>query len=383
MKKRALMYASVASMIQQFNMANIRLLLESGYEVDVVCNLEQGSTITPEKIAAMRSELEGMGVRVIHVPIPRKISAIGEIITSFRMSRQIIAQGEYSLIHCHSPIGSVLCRLANRFSDRYGKAKMIYTAHGFHFFKGAPLANWLIFYPLERFCSRFTDVLITINREDYTLAGAKMKAKQVTYVPGIGVDVKKFRSVPECRAAVRRELDVTPGQIVLLTIGELCTGKNHELVIRALAKLGRKDVRFVICGLGVLGDRLRELSCELGVQDQVTLLGYRTDIPAVLAAADAFIFPSLREGLSVALMEAMAAGKAVACSRIRGNTDLIEEQGGTLFDPRSVDDCANAIGRMLNADYEQMGRFNAQKILGFSRETVGRQMADLYRPDPK
>lgn len=383
MKKRALMYASVASMIQQFNMANIRLLLESGYEVDVVCNLEQGSTITPEKIAAMRSELEGMGVRVIHVPIPRKISAIGEIITSFRMSRQIIAQGEYSLIHCHSPIGSVLCRLANRFSGRYGKAKMIYTAHGFHFFKGAPLANWLIFYPLERFCSRFTDVLITINREDYTLAGAKMKAKQVTYVPGIGVDVEKFRSVPECRAAVRRELDVTPGQIVLLTIGELCTGKNHELVIRALAKLGRKDVRFVICGLGVLGDRLRELSCELGVQNQVTLLGYRTDIPAVLAAADAFIFPSLREGLSVALMEAMAAGKAVACSRIRGNTDLIEEQGGTLFDPRSVDDCADAIGRMLNADYEQMGRFNAQKILGFSRETVGRQMADLYRPDPK
>lgn len=383
MKKRALMYASVASMIQQFNMANIRLLLESGYEVDVVCNLEQGSTITPEKIAAMRSELEGMGVRVIHVPIPRKISAIGEIITSFRMSRQIIAQGEYSLIHCHSPIGSVLCRLANRFSGRYGKAKMIYTAHGFHFFKGAPLLNWLIFYPMEWFCSRYTDVLITINREDYTLAGAKMKAKQVVYVPGIGVDVDKFQTDRDALLPLRQELGLQDEEIVLLTIGELCAGKNHELVIRALAKLGRKNVRFMVCGLGVLKDQLQELSRSLGIEDRVTLLGYRTDIPEILGASDLFIFPSLREGLSVALMEAMAAGKAVACSRIRGNTDLIEPEGGFLFDPRSVDDCADAIEKLLESDYRQMGRFNAQKILGFSRETVGRQMADLYRPDPK
>lgn len=377
--KRAMVYASVASMIQQFNMENIRLLLAQGYEVDVVCNMEHGSTITPEKIAAMKRELEQMGTRVIHVPVPRKISAIGGIITSFRMTRDLIARGDYSLIHCHSPIGSVLCRLANRFSGRYGRAKMIYTAHGFHFYKGAPLVNWLIFYPMERFCSRFTDVLITINREDYARAGEKMKAKQVVYVPGVGVDVEKFRTDRESRASLRRELGLRDDEIALLTIGELCAGKNHELVIRALAKLGRKDVRFVICGLGVLKDQLQELSRELGIEDRVTLLGYRTDIPGILGASDLFVFPSLREGLSVALMESMAAGKAVACSRIRGNTDLIEPEGGFLFDPRSVDDCADAIGKLLESDYGQMGRFNSQKIRGFSRETVGKQMDALYR----
>lgn len=383
MKKRALMYASVASMIQQFNMANIRLLLESGYEVDVVCNLEQGSTITPEKIAAMRSELEGMGVRVIHVPIPRKISAIGEIITSFRMSRQIIAQGEYSLIHCHSPIGSVLCRLANRFSGRYGKAKMIYTAHGFHFFKGAPLLNWLIFYPMEWFCSWFTDVLITINHEDHDLASRQFRARQVAYVPGIGVDLEKYRPDSSGRAEKLAELGLCGADTILVSVGELSVRKNHEVVLRALAREQDPHYQYLICGLGPLKEQLEQLVEELGIRDRVHFLGYRNDIAQILNIANIYVFPSLQEGLPVALMEAMAAGKAVACSRIRGNTDLIEEQGGILFDPRSVDDCADAIGRMLNADYEQMGRFNTQKILGFSRETVGRQMADLYRPDPK
>lgn len=376
---RALVYASVASMIQQFNMENIRLLQEAGYEVDVACNLEQGSTITPETIAAMKAELEGKGVRVIHIPVPRKITAVGQILRSFRMTRGLMKERRYELIHCHSPIGGVLCRLANRFSGQYGKARMLYTAHGFHFFKGAPLMNWLIFYPLEWFCSRYTDVLITINREDYALAQKRMRAGQIVYVPGVGIDLERFRPADQELQPLRQELELKPGQIVLLSIGELCAGKNHQLILRALAKLNRKDVRFFVCGLGALREELQELICTLGLQEQVRLLGYRSDIPNVLGVSDIFVFPSMREGLSVALMESMAAGKAVACSRIRGNTDLIEEKGGVLFDPRSVDDCAEAIGRLLESDYRQMGRFNAEKIHGFSRETVSEKMAMLYR----
>lgn len=376
---RALVYASVASMIQQFNMENIRLLQEAGYQVDVACNLEQGSTITPETIAAMKAELEGKGVRVIHIPVPRKITAVGEILRSFRMTRKLMKERCYSLIHCHSPIGGVLCRLANRFSGRYGKASMIYTAHGFHFFKGAPLVNWLTFYPLEWLCSRYTDVLITINREDYALAQKKMGARQVIYVPGIGVDLEKFRFSDSGREELRRELGIDPECQVLLNVGELNAGKNQELVIRALALLQPEKVQFLICGLGALREPLQELICQLGLQEQVRLLGYRNDIPRILQAADIFVFPSVREGLSVALMESMAAGKAVACSRIRGNTDLIDDEGGVLFDPMSVDDCADAIGRLLDSDYVRMGRYNAQKIAGFSRETVNRHMAALYK----
>lgn len=378
MKKRALMYASVASMIQQFNMENIRLLLADGYEVDVACNLQQGSTITPEKIAAMKAELEEMGVRVFHVPVPRKISAIRDIVTAFRMTRDIIAQGEYSLIHCHSPIGGVLCRLANRFSGRYGKARMIYTAHGFHFFKGAPLLNWVIFYPLEWFSSRYTDVLITINLEDFALAQKKMRAKQVVYVPGIGVDVTKFRNAAAASREARESLGLADGEMLLLSVGELSVRKNHEVVLRALASLKLDAYQYLICGLGPLEERLREVVRELKMEDRVRFLGYRNDIPQIMNAADAYLFPSLQEGLPVALMEAMAAGKAVACSRIRGNTDLIEKDGGVLFDPVNVEECANAIRSLLDADYGQMGRFNAEKIKGFSREAVEKQMFEIY-----
>ena len=379
MKKRALMYASVASMIQQFNMENIRLLLEQGYEVDVACNLEFGSTITPEKIAAMKAELESLGVRVIHIPIPRKITAIGGIITSFRMSRQLMTQGEYSLIHCHSPIGGVLCRLANRFSGRYGKAKMIYTAHGFHFFKGAPLANWLIFYPLEWFCSRYTDTLITINHEDHDLAARQFRAGQVAYVPGIGVDLEKYRPDSAGRAEKLAELGLNGADTILVSVGELSVRKNHEVVLRALAREQDHHYQYLICGLGPLKEQLDRLVEELGISDRVHFLGYRNDIAQILNIADIYVFPSLQEGLPVALMESMAAGKAAACSRIRGNTDLIEAKGGVLFDPRSVDECADAIDKLLSADYRQMGRFNLEKIRGFSRETVEKQMADLYR----
>lgn len=379
MKKRALMYASVASMIQQFNMENIRLLLEQGYEVDVACNLEFGSTITPEKIAAMKAELESLGVRVIHIPIPRKITAIGGIITSFRMSRQLMTQGEYSLIHCHSPIGGVLCRLANRFSGRYGRAKMIYTAHGFHFFKGAPLANWLIFYPLEWFCSRYTDTLITINHEDHDLAARQFRAGQVAYVPGIGVDLEKYRPDSAGRAEKLAELGLNGADTILVSVGELSVRKNHEVVLRALAREQDHHYQYLICGLGPLKEQLDRLVEELGISDRVHFLGYRNDIAQILNIADIYVFPSLQEGLPVALMESMAAGKAAACSRIRGNTDLIEAKGGVLFDPRSVDDCADAIDKLLSADYRQMGRFNLEKIRGFSRETVEKQMADLYR----
>ena len=379
MKKRALMYASVASMIQQFNMENIRLLLEQGYEVDVACNLEFGSTITPEKIAAMKAELESLGVRVIHIPIPRKITAIGGIITSFRMSRQLMTQGEYSLIHCHSPIGGVLCRLANRFSGLYGKAKMIYTAHGFHFFKGAPLANWLIFYPLEWFCSRYTDTLITINHEDHDLAARQFRAGQVAYVPGIGVDLEKYRPDSAGRAEKLAELGLNGADTILVSVGELSVRKNHEVVLRALAREQDPHYQYLICGLGPLKEQLDRLVEELGISDRVHFLGYRNDIAQILNIADIYVFPSLQEGLPVALMESMAAGKAAACSRIRGNTDLIEAKGGVLFDPRSVDDCADAIDKLLSADYRQMGRFNLEKIRGFSRETVEKQMADLYR----
>lgn len=377
--KRALIYASVASMIQQFNMDNIRLLIDSGYQVDVACNMKQGSTITIEKIESMKQELEMMGVKIYHIPIPRKITAVGEIIESFNFTRKLINEREYALIHCHSPIGGMICRLANRCSNRYRNSKVIYTAHGFHFFKGAPKRNWLLFYPVELACAYFTDILITINQEDYALAQKKFKHTKVVYVPGVGVDTKKFRSNLPKKNNLRQSLEIDNNDILLVSVGELSTRKNHEVVIRALAQIENNSLKYVICGLGSLQDYLEKLVSDLQIESQVFFLGYRSDIADILNISNIYVFPSLQEGLPVALMEAMACGKAVVCSSIRGNTDLIDEKGGALFDPENSDSCMRAIKDLLNRDLTEMGKYNRKKVEGFSREKVEDCMRKIYK----
>lgn len=377
--KRALVYASVASMIQQFNMDNIRLLIDSGYQVDVACNMKQGSTITIEKIESMKQELEMMGVKIYHIPIPRKITAVGEIIESFNFTRKLINEREYALIHCHSPIGGMICRLANRCSNRYRNSKVIYTAHGFHFFKGAPKRNWLLFYPVELACAYFTDILITINQEDYALAQKKFKHTKVVYVPGVGVDTKKFRSNLPKKNNLRQSLEIDNNDILLVSVGELSTRKNHEVVIRALAQIENNSLKYVICGLGSLQDYLEKLVSDLQIESQVFFLGYRSDIADILNISNIYVFPSLQEGLPVALMEAMACGKAVVCSKIRGNTDLIDEKGGALFDPKDSESCMLAIKDLLNRDLTEMGKYNRKKVEGFSREKVEDCMRKIYK----
>ena len=377
--KRALVYASVASMIQQFNMDNIRLLIDSGYQVDVACNMKQGSTITIEKIESMKQELEMMGVKIYHIPIPRKITAVGEIIESFNFTRKLINEREYALIHCHSPIGGMICRLANRCINRYRNSKVIYTAPGFHFFKGAPKRNWLLFYPVELACAYFTDILITINQEDYALAQKKFKHTKVVYVPGVGVDTKKFRSNLPKKNNLRQSLEIDNNDILLVSVGELSTRKNHEVVIRALAQIENNSLKYVICGLGSLQDYLEKLVSDLQIESQVFFLGYRSDIADILNISNIYVFPSLQEGLPVALMEAMACGKAVVCSSIRGNTDLIDEKGGALFDPKDSESCMLAIKDLLNRDLTEMGKYNREKVEGFSRKKVEDCMRKIYK----
>lgn len=376
--KRALIYAHTASMILQFNMENIRTLRSMGYAVEAACNFEEGNSIPPQKIAEMKAQLEEMGVTLHHLPVPRKVTAVFRIIKSIGLTRKLMNERHYDLVHCHSPVGSVVCRVANRLSKAYGKCRMIYTAHGFHFYKGAPLLNWLILYPVERVCARLTDTLITINREDFDLACRKMKAKKVEYVPGVGIDIGAFSESPADRAEKRREIGVPENGTLLLSVGELNENKNHETVIRALGHMDRTDVYYAVAGQGGKKEELEQLAQSLGLGDRVRLLGFRRDVRALFQSADVFVFPSYREGLSVAMMEAMASQKAVVCSRIRGNTDLIDDKGGVLFDPHSVDDCRRALETILEADLQMLGQYNGEKVKRFSLETVQKQMKEIY-----
>ncbi|KAA9302218.1 MULTISPECIES: glycosyltransferase family 4 protein [Aerococcus] len=371
--KKALMYASVASMIDMFNMNNIEILKDLGYQVDVACNFEDRSTTTDAKIEAFKQKLHDLDVSYYHLPIPRQMSKIGDIIKSYQLSKKL-AEKNYDLVHCHSPIGAALCRLAFRQS----RTKVIYTAHGFHFYDGAPLKNWLIFYPVEKILARYTDILITINQEDYERAKG-FKAPKVEYVPGIGIDIKKFKN-GEIASNIRTELGINDTDMILLSIGELNDNKNHKVVIEALNEVNKSNIHYVICGEGPNHHKLEELALQLGLDNNVHILGFRADIASILKQADIFVFPSKREGLPVSLMEAMAAGLPCIVSDVRGNKDLIVGDNEIKFSPYDIQHISNSIVKLsMDKKYrERLGDANLNRIEMFSSERVKNNMKQIY-----
>lgn len=376
-KPRALMLASVASMIDQFNMHNIQLLLDNGYDVDVVCNCKTGNNISDARVEQLIADLSQKGVKVYDVSIPRKITDILGILKSIRKIKALAKINNYRLMHCHSPIGSVVARLAFKRSRKCG-TKVVYTAHGFHFYKGAPKLNWLLFYPIEKHFSKHTDVLITINKEDYEFAQTHLKANQVVYIPGIGIDTVLFDEAVDCEEK-KREFGLLDTDLIVFSVGELNQNKNHETIIKAIAKADNPNIHYFIAGKGEKADDLSQLAKTLNVN--LHLLGYRTDIPQLYKMADIYVFPSYREGLSVSLMEAMASGLACVVSKIRGNVDLIDEdKGGYLCLPNDENMFFEKINAVL-CDIEknrQFGQYNKDKIQAFDKDIVLKKIAQLY-----
>ncbi|MGI6537822.1 MAG: glycosyltransferase family 4 protein [Caldicoprobacterales bacterium] len=280
-------------------------------------------------------------------------------------------KNNYSIVHCHSPIGGVIARFACREARKKG-TKVIYTAHGFHFYKGAPIKNWLIYYLVERIAAKYTDVLITINKEDFKNC-QKFKTNKIVYVPGIGIDVNKIRNTKTDRKLKRKELGLNEDDYVLITAGELSRRKNHEVLIKALAEIKNKNVKLLICGLGELEDYLRNLVSDFRLEDRVILAGYRRDVIELLYASDCFVFPSLQEGLPVALMEAMAAGLPIVCSKIRGNVDLIRHGvNGFLAEPDNIAGFAECIRNIMESNrlQREMSRKNLEDSRKYDKAVV-------------
>lgn len=377
-KPRALMVASVASMIDQFNMQNIQILLDKGFDVDVACNCKTGNTISNDRVQDMIQRLAKQGVKVTDLPIPRKITDFSNIRKSIIELKKIFAEHSYTLMHCHSPIGSVVARTAAKKYRKNG-VKVIYTAHGFHFYKGAPIINWILFYPIERIYSRITDVLITINKEDFQFAQKHLKAREIRYVPGIGVDTKKFQNIVVDKAAKRSELGIKDSDFMIVSVGELNKNKNQEIIIRAIALLKKNNIHYFVAGQGSEKDHLAHIAKELNVN--LHLLGYRTDIAELLKIADAYAFPSYREGLSVALMEAMASGLPCVVSKIRGNTDLIYPgENGFLCMADDVSAFANAIKKLYKDEIlvKRMGDKNYLIMKDYDIDVVSNMMSCIY-----
>ena len=382
MSDKVLLVASVASMIQQFNMRNIDILLQVGYQVEVACNFEEGNTCAPEQTDELKKELESKQVVWHQIDFARNVFKFGQNARAYRQLKGLFQKNQYHFVHCHSPIGGVLGRLA---AHKY-KTYTIYTAHGFHFFKGAPKKNWLLFYPVEKFLSRYTDELLVINQEDYEFAKKKFHMKKLTYIPGIGVNVALHDMTWEAKNKKRQELGIPEKAFLIVQVAEFTANKNQRTVIKALEKMKNADVYYMMCGIGPEKEELEQYVKEHNLEKNIQFVGFRSDVQEILQCADCFVLSSFREGLSVALMEAMAEGLPVVCSRIRGNVDLVKDgEGGYLVTPEEDGEYEEAFAKLFESktnkpeQLKKMGEQNRQKIRQFSEETVDEIMRKVYR----
>lgn len=410
--KKALIITRVSGFLPQFEMKNVRILQSMGYEVHYASNFE---TVVYGKD---NRRLAGTGiichpVNMVRNPLsPKNLKALMEL-------RRLMEKERFDLVHCHMPVGGVLGRLAAYMT---GTAPVIYTAHGFHFYKNAPLKNWIPYYLIERFFAHMTDVLITINKEDYSRAKdfflRNGRKRHVYYVPGIGVDIsgagekksgrelrKEYVLSKNCEnsgsacqkngESAGKNVDkpwvsildkVSSSHFLLVSVGELSERKNHILLIEAMAYLRGMPISCMICGSGAKEKELKRRIREFGLEKQVFLTGYVDHIPELLNYADGFVFPSRQEGLPVAVMEAMAAGLPVIAADIRGNRDLIcDGKGGCLIrldeKEQHAPQAFASVIREFSLDHEKckkMGLYNKKRIRHFSKEVVEKRMRKIY-----
>lgn len=372
--KRALLVTTVSGFVPQFEMNSVLLLQENGYEVHYATNYNYVF------YGKDNSRLDGTGIIRHQIDFARSPYS-KQTLTAYRQLDKLLTEIDFDVIHCHTPIGGILARIAGK---KHNVPHVLYTAHGFHFYKGAPKINWIVYYNAEKIMAHYTDALITINNEDFANA-QKFKTKrggQVYQIAGAGIDTKRFRQVSSDRRVKRNELGIENTDFFVLSVGELNKNKNHETVIQGLSKVEHSGIKYRICGDGIYKDELQKLIRDLNMEDCVRLLGYRTDIPEISHAADLFVFPSYREGLPVSMMEAMASGLPVVASSVRGNVDLIVNgENGFLLDPLDDTKWGQLIAKMKGHSdkCKKMGEKNKQKMLSYDKEEVRKQLAAIYR----
>ncbi|WP_409302874.1 glycosyltransferase family 4 protein [Peribacillus sp. SCS-155] len=365
---KILYVSTISNTINAFMIPHIEMLLDQGHEVHIACNINR--EISPI--------LLNRGCKVYNIKFQRSPFKKQNIV-AYKKLKQLIIEGEYDVVHTHTPVASVCTRLACKKVDN---VKVIYTAHGFHFYKGASFKDWLVYYPVERYLARYTDILITINKEDYERANKSFKAGRIEYIPGVGIDTKKFNEVVVDRTKKRSEIGVPDDAFLILSVGELGERKNHEAIIRAIAMLNDAKIYYIICGQGPLEKHLRDLSKELGIEHQTRLLGVRKDIAEMCKASDLFAFPSKREGLGIAALEAMASGLPIITSNIQGIVDYsVNGKTGYSYSPKNINGFANGIKELKSNKVlrDKMGLYNEDTVERFSIEKSKSKLQNIYQ----
>ena len=370
MIKKALIITNTASMVHLFNSVNIGALQNEGYEVHIACNFINGNTASKEAIEEYKKEWKSKNIISHQIDFLRSPFSFKSF-EIYRQTKELIKSGDFDIIHCHTPIVSAFTRIAA--SSLKVKAKIIYTAHGFHFYKGCPLFNWITYYPIEKFLAPKTDLLITMNREDYERAQNHLKAPKVEFIDGVGINADVIYETSTDRDGIREMLGIPKNQLILISVGEVNHNKNHRVAIEALSLCKTKNIHYVIAGVGNYVDEHLAFARYCDVEDRVHFLGFRKDVYKILKASDIFIFPSYREGLSVALTEAMACGLPVVATQIRGNIDLIDEGlGGFLSKPTDAKSMAKHIDTLAESPElrHKMGLYNYEKSKKYDKNII-------------
>ncbi len=363
--------------------SNITRKITSVASTSIVASKEMGIDFV--HAANWNSAVEGQvqsderqyGIRIFHVGLSRSPYSFSNI-KAYKQMCRLIRENHIDYIHCNTPVGGVLGRLAGK---KCKVKRIIYQAHGFHFYKGSPKKNWIVFYTIEKVLARFTDAIITMNSEDYE-AARHFKLRQngkVYNVHGVGIDLSEYHGIQQFRDKKRRELGFMDDDVVLISMGDLIVRKNYRVAIEAISKCNDTKLHYLICGQGEELENLKLLAKQLNIEKQIHFLGFRTDIKELLAAADIFLFTTLQEGMPRSMMEAMAAGLPCIASRIRGNIDLLDDnQGGYLCDPSDIDQFVSAIKKCDVNTRHLFGDYNTNAIKQYDIHVVEEEIRKIY-----
>lgn len=372
---KVLFVATVRSHIGQFHMPFIEELKKRGCEVHAAY----------KDNSADKQGLDLSAVdKVFEVPFSRSPYSTSNI-RAYKVLKRIIDENHYDAIHCHTPMGAVVTRLAAKNARKKG-TKIIYTAHGFHFYKGASKFNWLVFYPIEKYLSKYTDCLITINHEDYELARQKgFKTLKIEHVNGVGVDISRFHSVTASeKSQLRKEYGYSDSDFLMIYPADFCKRKNQNMLFDTLKLLLEKNSNFklLLPGLDEFAQPYIEYAKEIGVNDHISVMGYRRDIDKLVGMCDLSVSSSRQEGLPINLIEAMAIGNAIVASDVRGNNDLVVNgRNGFLVELNHSQEMADAVLKLYN-DPELAASFrkqNSNMVKKYSVDSVIRHMVEIYK----
>lgn len=344
MTKKILISTALSGFVKAFLEKDVLILQSMGYEVHFASN----NTIDGEKYIPY---FEKMGIVFHQVDFSSNNPFSRNTLNCLRQFSDILKQEGFDAVHIHTPIPGVIGRIAANKYRRKG-TKVLYTTHGFYFHKKSDIKTKLIYKTVEIIMSAMTDAVITINKEDYE-AAKRMLCKNVFLIPGMGVDIMRFRNVEVNRTEYRESLGISEDAFMILTVGELSRRKNHKVIVEALSKCAIPNAVFVICGEALTGDDTRNMLIEMASERGVDLklLGNRKDIPEICKCADIGVLPSLREGLGLAGIEMLASGMPIVASGLHGIVDYVRDgYNGFLADPLNSSDFADKIKKLYDPE---------------------------------